>query len=286
MIGQINIETTSHCNAECIICPHKTMKRKPGMMEESLWRRILKDCNNHVHNIHYHLNGEPLMNPDLPRIIAYGREINPGAKHVFYTNGALLGKRAHEFFANPASVPDEIMISFDGGTKEVYESHRKGLVFEETISSIAQFIKARNDSGSQKPVIHPLMVMTKENEHTVPQFMALFTSLGIPAKDFIFSGPMNWAGAVNVHQPQSIRWNQTPCPWLFHNHLFILYTGEAVLCCMDYEGTEIMGDARTQSVHDICYKGRYEALRGIYINKQWDKLPLCRTCSFGGGQTG
>jgi MoaA/NifB/PqqE/SkfB family radical SAM enzyme len=279
MIGQINVETTSFCNAECVICPHKTMKRAQGMMNESMWRKILTDCNNQVHHIHYHLNGEPLMNPDLPKIIAYGRQTNPGAKHYFYTNGALLDKRAKEFFTNPASIPDEIMISFDGGTKTVYENHRKGLIFEETIASIAQFINAR--SKNPRPVIHPLMVVTSNNEHTVPQFRALFASLGIPAKDLIFSGPMNWAGAVNVPQPRAIRW-KAPCPWLFNNHLFILHTGEAVLCCMDYEGTEIMGDAKTQTVHEICYGGRYQELRGKYVNKQWDKLPLCRNCSFGG----
>jgi MoaA/NifB/PqqE/SkfB family radical SAM enzyme len=280
MIGQINIETTSYCNAECIICPHKTMKRKPGMMEEALWRKILTDCDNQALNIHYHLNGEPLMNPVLPRIIEYGRQFNPNSKHVFYTNGALLGKRAQEFFNNPKSLPDEIMISFDGGTKEIYELHRKGLVFEDTISSIVQFIKARKECGSRKPTIHPLMVVTKENAHTIEQFKALFTSIGIPKTDLVLSGPMNWAGAVNVQVSDKIKWNM-PCPYLFNNHLFILHTGEAVMCCMDYEGTEIMGDCKTESVHDICYKGRYQEMRGMYINKQWAALSLCKNCSFG-----
>lgn len=281
MIGQINIETTSYCNAQCVICPHKSMKRKQGHMAESMWRKILTDCGNQVHHIHYHLNGEPLLNPDLPEIISFGRQMNSHAEHCFYTNGSLLGKRVAEIL-NARAVPDKIMISFDGGTKESYEFHRKGLVFEEVIASIREFIKIKEQAKSKKPVIHPLMVITKENEHTIPQFRELFRQIGIPEKDLIFSGPMNWAGAVSVHPSTALKWDP-PCPFLFNNHLFILHTGEAVLCCMDYEGAEIMGDTRTESVHDICYGQKYQYFRGLYINKQWDQLSLCKNCSFGGG---
>ena len=278
-IHEVNLETSSFCNAECSICPHKSMKRGQGFMEENLWSKILDDCSKtDVRNIHYHLNGEPLMNPQLPQIIRYGLSKNPNSNHGFFTNGALLGKRATEFFPN--SLVDRIVVSFDGGTKETYESHRVGLKFEETIQSIKEFIKIRDKYHFIKPKIIVLMVLTKENQHTQEAFQNMWKNILKDGVDEVhLSYPMNWAGAVQVNKPDIKFGRPEICPYLY-NFVFILHTGEAVICCMDYEGKEIVGNAREQSVEEIFNGARYQELRKLYFNKKWDKLAMCRECSF------
>lgn len=279
--GQINIEITSSCNARCIICPHKSMKRPEGKMSDTLLTKILDGCGNRPMDIHYHLNGESLLDSRLPSIIAYGRSKNPRSKHTIYTNGSLLGKRADEFFSHPDSILDDIYISFDGGTKEIYEMHRVGLNFEQTLDSIRQFIKKRNVLGLKRPKIHLLMVLTRLNEHTKKRFNNLWKDLLIDGLDSIsFAAQMNWAGDIDriadYPYPKSPR-----CPLLFNHHVFILYTGDAVMCCLDCEGREIVGDANIQTVHEIADGQRYEELRKLFAEGNWDKLPLCGKCSYG-----
>ena len=278
-IHEVNLETSSFCNAECSICPHKSMKRRQGFMEEKLWRKILDDCSKtDIHNIHYHLNGEPLMNPQLPKIISYGRLMNPNSSHAFFTNGALLGKRTTEFF--PDSLVDRIVVSFDGGTKETYESHRVGLKFEDTIQSVKEFIEIRDQQHFVKPKIILLMVLTYENQHTQEDFKNLWKKILKDGVDEVhLSYPMNWAGAVEVNKPDIKFGRPEVCPYLF-NFVFILHTGEAVMCCMDYEGKEVVGDVRKQSVEEIFNSKRYQELRQLYTDKKWDELPMCNRCSF------
>lgn len=287
MIGQINIETTSFCNARCVICPHKSMNRREGYMSNELVKKILDDCNNQVPYIHYHLNGEPLLDSRLPDIIKYGRQKNPNSKHAIFTNGSLLGKRSDELLCD-GGLLDEIYISFDGGDKETYEKHRVGLIFDDSLNSIRQFITKRNELNC-KTVIHPLMVITKYNEHTTEQFSELWkgylrlvnkndTSSCISSCDSaIFAGQMNWAGAIeNISNQQYPKFDR--CPYLFNYHLFILYDGRVVMCCMDYDGKSIVGDANTENLHDISNGVKYNELRKLYDDKQWDKLPLCDKC--------
>lgn len=248
-------------------------------MEKKLWMKILDDCGQiDVGNIHYHLNGEPLMNPLLPSIIHYGRILNPNSNHGFFTNGVLLGKRAHDFPYH--CLPDRIVVSFDGGTKDTYESHRVGLKFEETIQSVREFIEVRDAMHFKKPKIIPLMVVTRENQHTVEQFKKIWRAvLKIDVDEVHLSYPMNWAGAVKVSEPD-IKFGRPPiCPYLY-NFVFILHTGEAVMCCMDYEGKEVVGDARTQTVEQIFNSDRYQELRKLYFDKKWDKIHMCSECSF------
>jgi len=40
----IQIETTSLCNARCLICPNKDMKRKKGTMDDKTFKKIVDDC--------------------------------------------------------------------------------------------------------------------------------------------------------------------------------------------------------------------------------------------------
>jgi hypothetical protein len=259
------------------------MKRKTGYMKDELIKKILSECSSIPQiSIHYHLNGEPLLDNRLSNIISYGRERNPSAHHCFFTNGSLLSEKANKLFENKnmSSLPDDIMISFDGGDKYTYEKHRAGLSYENTINGIRCLAQIRNSLSLNKPKIHPLMVITKDNEHTLEKFRKLWVNILTKELDSeIVSIPMNWAGAVTINQP-SIATGKVLCPWI-NDNLFILYTGEAVLCCMDNEGIEVVGNTNIQTIQEIYNSNRYSEIRHLYNNKKWDSLKLCRKCIYG-----
>ena len=171
------------------------------------------------------------------------------------------------------------MVSFDGGTKETYEAHRVGLSFNGTLHSVRHFMQTRNMMRLIEPTVNPLMVITKENEDTVDAFTHLWDGLLSPHDRIIFGYPMNWAGEVEIAHPVRPFGYTTPSVYL-NSLLFILHTGESVMCCMDYEGREIVGDANIQTPQEIFNGFQLQKLRKLYAEKRWDQLPMCSKCSF------
>ena len=72
----VNIENTNLCNSKCVMCPHRFMKRKQGIMDMGLFRKIADDCRTHnVKTIHINLFGEPLIDTLLFERIKYLKDI-------------------------------------------------------------------------------------------------------------------------------------------------------------------------------------------------------------------
>ena len=46
---KIQIEPTNICNARCVMCPLKDMKRKTGYMDFELYRKIIDETS--IHNL-------------------------------------------------------------------------------------------------------------------------------------------------------------------------------------------------------------------------------------------
>ncbi|MCK5075228.1 MAG: hypothetical protein KAR38_02580, partial [Calditrichia bacterium] len=58
----IKIETTNLCNSMCLYCPHKTLKREQGFMDETLFRKIISEVYDlDIPEVHLSNFGEPLL---------------------------------------------------------------------------------------------------------------------------------------------------------------------------------------------------------------------------------
>lgn len=83
------IETSSVCNLRCIMCPNKSLSAADkGLMRFDLFRKVIDELKGSVRDVYLHHRGEPLLNPDLFRMIAYAEAA--GVRTRFHTNGTLL----------------------------------------------------------------------------------------------------------------------------------------------------------------------------------------------------
>ncbi|GAH68359.1 unnamed protein product, partial [marine sediment metagenome] len=134
---KIQIETTNHCSSNCDFCPHHIMKRKAEFMSDKLLTRLINEIVDipEVKVLEMSGFGEPLL--DRHRVfesIKKVKEKRPDIFTLFYTNGALLTPET-------AHIPiDRITISFNGGTKEVYETTMGTLKFEDALRSVKLFL--------------------------------------------------------------------------------------------------------------------------------------------------
>lgn len=128
---KIQIETTDLCNAECIMCSHAYSKGtgidilKSGILEK------LESVLPFVKIVILHGNGEPFLKQDITTHLERMREY--GISFIANTNLSIITDQLISFFNDSFS---ELTISCDGHTKELYESIRKGLSFENFVANV------------------------------------------------------------------------------------------------------------------------------------------------------
>ena len=146
---QINIESFLGCNLRCSMCPVPTARksmngRKPRAMSMETYRLIIDQVSDKTRTVNLTQLGEPLLNPHIAEFIKYGSD--KGHCMGMTTNGTLLTRELG------ARLMDNglawITFSFDGATKETYESIRKGATFEKTLSNIHDFLDMKKSMGA------------------------------------------------------------------------------------------------------------------------------------------
>ncbi|HHT9151318.1 MAG TPA: radical SAM protein, partial [Candidatus Wujingus californicus] len=88
---RFNIEPTNYCNLHCSMCPRE-LNRPFGYMDFNLFQKVINESILYGKRLIITINkdGEPLLHPELPRMIKYANDKKAAYKINFYTNGILL----------------------------------------------------------------------------------------------------------------------------------------------------------------------------------------------------
>lgn len=96
----VEIEVNSRCNRHCSYCPQSlSWFRKPDQrMDESLFESIIEQLAElqFAGRLSFHMYNEPLLHPDLERLVAFARSRLALAWFVLYTNGDLLNQQRYD----------------------------------------------------------------------------------------------------------------------------------------------------------------------------------------------
>ncbi len=262
----VRVETTNACNAKCIICPHRTMRRPISHMQDVLYNRIIDECSKYnCGSVHLHNFGEPLLDKNLAKRVRYAKE--KGLKRVIiFSNGSLLtANKADELM--DAGL-DEIKISFDGATKEEFEQIRFPLKFDTVVTNIKELVRIRDLRKS------PLKIRVAC--HSTSDKNATIQSLEDCVDEFSFGKVHNWADSEFDHAVKSkIR---KPCSRVWRTFT-ILSNGNIALCCLDHEGKVVMGDVNKTSIFEIWHNETYKRIRLLHKTAQQDQITICKTCT-------
>src|SRR5690349_20926518 len=91
------IAVTSHCNARCIGCRYGRDFMPNSRLDWEIVRDLLDDAREaNISSIRLY-GGEPLLHPDLPRMVEHCRKL--GLHPLVTTNAVLLEKRIDDLYA-------------------------------------------------------------------------------------------------------------------------------------------------------------------------------------------
>jgi MoaA/NifB/PqqE/SkfB family radical SAM enzyme len=270
----VNIESTSHCNAKCLTCPHPYHERVQGIMDDDLYAKVLDECVAlGVKKIHLQNFGEPLIDRRLPEKIKMAKDRGIGTVKIISNASALTEKKTRQLIEAGL---DEIKISFDGLSKEVFEKVRVGLKYEKIAANLEGLIRIRGEMGRSNPKVQLMFVAIKENEFEETGFVDRWNGV-VDRVDV--TRAHNWGGSEDVSaeaEPKNKSGFQCMRLW---QTFTVLWDGRVSICCVDYEGSEILGDLRTETMRDIWNGARLAQIRNWHTRGEFNEVPVCGSCT-------
>jgi MoaA/NifB/PqqE/SkfB family radical SAM enzyme len=172
---QVYIEVSNRCNSRCISCPITfdqfidfEPKNNLGMAD---FYHIV-DQFPYLERAVLHGVGEPLLNKDLHKFIAYLKRKNVSV--VFNTNAILLDNARGDALVDAGL--DELRVSLDAVTPELYAQLRGVDRFQHVVDNLERFIKRHG--GIANPKLSLWWVAMQSNLPQLPDFVRLAGRIG------------------------------------------------------------------------------------------------------------
>jgi MoaA/NifB/PqqE/SkfB family radical SAM enzyme len=165
----IQIETINGvCSAHCIMCTWQSWARKPNVVNNDTYRRILekiKPYREHIQYLTLHGCGEPLLDKGLAEKVTIGKKMGFEGTG-FATNCTELDEHKSQELIKAGL--DTIICSIDGINKHTREALRVGTDFEKIVSNVKNFIKIRNEPGETRVMAR--FIRQESNKQEWPLF--------------------------------------------------------------------------------------------------------------------
>ena len=258
----IQIETTIVCNADCEFCTQKKVTRRPVLMEEKVWKKIIDDTRGLGITYRPFLLNEPFADKRMLDVCRYIKQ-DPTAKIEFNTNGSLLTPEIADELLKIGV--DVMRFSIDGFYEEKYNQRRKGLDFKTVVSNTEYFC---NKARSYNVLTDVRMIGFPGTEDEQKLFRDKWSKIAQKVEvTSLYRYP--WEG-----QEEAIN---KPCLKI-RNEMFFYVDGRATLCCWDTNERAIIGDIKTQKALDIWNGEILKGNRHLLDNGERDKINLCSRC--------
>jgi radical SAM protein with 4Fe4S-binding SPASM domain len=271
----LQIEPTNYCNLKCISCPRDTMSRKKGYMEFGLFQKIIDDATNiGIHRVHFYLHGEPLLHPDIVKMIRYMKTKRIGINLI--TNGMLMDKKKSlDILKSDVNFSDCITFSILGDSKEVHENVMKGVDHDRVFNNVIDFIKLRKKLRTHGPTIETVFYTMPENAHELHMYFKRWKSIADHArcgpdvsksyaeykKTDDNNMPLRRKTCMNIWERMTIHWN-----------------GDVSLCCEDIDGDYVVGNMSDKTIKEAWNSDILLSYRALHKEKKFGEIALCKNC--------
>ncbi len=176
----VQIEPTTRCNLNCVMCTRSKMNRNRLNHDLSFeqFKKILQEIPS-VRTIKLQGMGEPLLNENLFAMTEYGRK--KGIRFVTTINGTLINANNIDLILKNFQ---EITISLDVANSKDYLNIRRADCFEVVKKNIRLLIQRREELKSKNKIAIN-SVISHLNYKEIPKIIELAKECGIDAIGFV-----------------------------------------------------------------------------------------------------
>ena len=289
------VDPTNVCNLRCPLCPTGMgeIGRKPEKMSIQRFKNIVDRLAPFVYEVNLHNWGEPLLNPDLFKMIEYAQNKNIGTN--MSTN--LNTPRKTDIDNIARSSLEYLIVSLDGTTEDVYAKYRRRGDFNLVMNNLSSLVEKRYSLNRKTPVIEWQFIVMKHNIHQVRDARRIAKEIGV---DFVRFIPValpfaaknkadlkrEWfpriEGSGNEGESWERQFLQKPqksaCFFLYRS-LTVNPNGRVAPCCTVYGEGHEFGDISQQSPKEIWNNANYRSARSLFSgNGQPVVNTICEQC--------
>ena len=270
---EIDIEVTSNCDADCIMCPRKAMRRKVGPMDLNLFRKIVDEAVTlDVQELHLNGYGEISVLRTYQEYISYIRQKSRSIKININTNGMRMSEEMSRFYI--ASRVNTVNVTIDGATAATFESIRRHLKLAVVESNVKRLIQIRDQSRKKYPMVTVHLIGMPQNIHEAEMFLDKWNGV---ADRIGISGLVSRIGSVAFAKIDNPKWEKTPC-FLLWRQMPVWSDGTVALCCDDWDGKAPQGNLNNSTIKEIWTSKKRVGLRKVHLSGSAAKIPLCANC--------
>jgi radical SAM protein with 4Fe4S-binding SPASM domain len=280
-----NIELTNHCIMKCVMCPRtNNMTRDLGYISLELYNKVideLLECNPALIGtdiLWLHHFGESLLHPEFGACIRYASDKN--IRTGLSINPIMLKDEVIDELLSAR--PHIIYISLDGHDEESFFKIR-GVKnsYGPSRERLSSFLRRKVESKS-RTVIVLSMVDFELNTRSIEMAGKYWESM--PGIDqFLVKSFTRWDGSASDvnsqianRKPLPVDKTSVRCAWPFER-MTILWDGDVVPCCFDYDKKYVLGNIKESRLIDIWNGEKIQQLRDEFLCN-CVRNPLCVNC--------
>jgi len=278
--NSIMVQTTSRCNAACVFCPYPAVSKEThhGEMSFTLFAKLMKECSRYpeLKSINLFLMNEPLMDPHIVSRINFAKDKNPEAAINLWSNGCNLDEEMSRGIIQ--SRLDAIGISIHAQWPETYRQLTGRGDFDRVLKRVTRFVELRNQLRPHLRVdVRLVGVRQFLSAEEVEEAVEYWEPYGISGVESLL-GHVNRAGNLPGTY-QVLHRKICGCADRMPYHMAgVLYSGEVVLCCMDWRQEQRLGNIKRQSLASIWRGDRRREVMGMVQGEPSPADFLCKRC--------
>lgn len=269
----VQIEPTSVCNFRCVFCYQTdeefTAKANGhmGMMSLDTFKLLVDQLQGEVEAVTLASRGEPLVCPDIGKMLAYARGKFLALK--MNTNASLLTEaKCHQLLESDVAT---LVFSADAAHEPEYSRLRVGGSLEKTLKNVRMFAEMKAKQYPKSRMITRVSGVKVEGSGDLTE-MERFWGDYVDQVAFVNYNP--WENAYVAPETHV----ETPCSDLWRR-LFIWWDGCANPCDVDFKSTLSVGSAKDKGISELWRSASYTALREDHLKKLRSEHSPCNRCT-------
>ncbi len=268
------IEITSACNLDCSFCVHRGVHR--GNLPFEDFKMIADQLPELTDTVYYHVLGEPLLHPDLDRMMEYVNDL--GMRSAITTNGLLLKNKAEKWKGLKIS---RINISL-----HAYIDENNGLTLQDAMQTVKDAETVQRETGAavfyrlwdaENPDQKELeaAILNRYGKETDPENVYKPNGMEL-AHGFRLSKERKFVWPVNASKGTERGFCQG-----LRTHFAVLADGTVVPCCLDAAGEICLGNAKEKPLKEILDSEKAKTIYNGFTGRKAAE-ELCRKCEYKG----
>ena len=291
------IEPTNQCNFKCRFCPesfsdYNEIVGGRAHMDFSFYEEIVRQIKaiGRLKVLRFYMLGEPLLHPDLVRMIKLAVDEGITERTELTTNAtALTAEKSRQLLDSGL---DYLRVSIYAADQKRNEHVTQSKIpITRIYENVKTFRKLRDEAGQTKPFLYVKMIDScsgAEND----AFLGMYRDI---ADECVLEKPMNWNGYENrdllesayqgdeekkaLHNAELFPFRKQVCPFPFYT-MVVNANGDVTACCVDWNKKTCVGNLKEASLGDIWNGAAFREFRRMHLENRRHENESCRNCTY------